>query len=100
MSVSPAAASWRAAAQQHVVGVVLAQHVVDQVGAEGDLAAGLLLARMPPLDQARNDRAVAEGALDQRAFGHPLLEIVAQDVDVEQLVDLARSARRPQVAMQ
>ena len=32
-------------AQQHVVGVVLAQHVVDQVGAEGDLAAGLLLAR-------------------------------------------------------
>ena len=32
-------------AQQHVVRVVLAQHVVDQVGAEGDLPAGLLLAR-------------------------------------------------------
>ena len=71
-------------AQQHVVGVVLAQHVVDQVGAEGDLAAGLLLARMAALDQARDHGAVAEGPLDQRALGHPLLEIVAQDVDVEQ----------------
>src|SRR5215207_235576 len=32
-------------AQEDVVGLVLAQRVVDQVGAEGDLAARLLLAR-------------------------------------------------------
>ena len=74
-------------AQEDVVGIVLAQHVVDQVGAEGNLAAGLLLAGMAPLDQAGDDSTVPEGALDQRALGHPLLEIVAEDVDGEQLID-------------
>ena len=88
MSVRPAAASGARSAQQDVVGIVLAQHVVDQVGAEGHLAAGLLLAGMAPLDQAGDHGTVAEGALDQRALGHPLLEIVAQDVDGEQLVDV------------
>jgi hypothetical protein len=31
---------------------MLAQHVVDQVGRDRDLAPGLALARMPALDQA------------------------------------------------
>ena len=39
--------------QQDVVGLVAAQHVVDQVGRDGHLPAALLLAGMAPLDQAR-----------------------------------------------
>src|SRR5260370_187963 len=45
-------------AQQDVVGLVLAQRVVDQVGAEGDLAARFLLAGKAPLDQAGDHRDV------------------------------------------
>ena len=67
--------------QQHVVRLVLAQHVVDQVRAEGDLPPGLLLARDAALDQPGDDGTVAEGPAHQRALGHPLLELVAQDVD-------------------
>ena len=43
--------------------------------------------RMAPLDQPGDDRAVAEGALHQRGFREPRVEIVAQHVLVEQLVE-------------
>ena len=71
-------------AQQHVVGLVAAQHVVDEVGGDRDLAAGFLLARETALDQAGDDRAVAKCALHQRRFGEPGFEIVAEHVFVEQ----------------
>ena len=82
-------------AQQHMVGSWRAQHVVDQVRVEGDLAAGLLLAGIAALDQPGDDRDVAEGALEHGRFGHPLLEIVAQHVLVEQLRDVCRRLQAP-----
>jgi hypothetical protein len=42
-----------------------AQHVIDEVGRHRHLPAALLLAGKAPLDQARDDGAVAEGALHQ-----------------------------------
>ena len=51
--------------QQDVVGLVAAQHVVDEVGRDGDLPPGLLLARMLPLDQPGDDGAVPERALQK-----------------------------------
>ena len=79
-------------AQQHVIGLVLAQHVVDQVGREQHLAAGFLLAGEAPRDQAGNDRAGAERALHQRGFGKPRLEIVAQHVRIEQRIEIEPAA--------
>ena len=63
---------------------MLAQHIVDQVGGERDLAARLLLSGKASFDQARNHRAGAEGPLHQRALGKPGIKIVAQHVLVEQ----------------
>ena len=80
MSRRPVRGVGAGGAQQHMVGLVLAQHVIDKVGRDGDLAARLLLSREPPLDQAGNDRAIAEHALHQRRFGKPGLQIVAQHV--------------------
>ena len=51
--------------QQQMVGLVAAQHVVDEVGREGDLPARLALARMVALDQPADHRDLAEGALQQ-----------------------------------
>ena len=53
-------------AQQQVAGLVLAQRVVDQIGVERDLAAGLLLAGDLALDQAGDHRDRAEGAAQHR----------------------------------
>ena len=71
--------------EQDVVGLVLAQHVVDQVGGDRHLPPGLLLAGMAALDQAGDDGADAEGALHQARLGEPGVEIVAEHVLVEQL---------------
>ena len=49
----PAGGVGAGGAEQHVVGFVLPQHVVDQVGTERHLPAGLLLSGMAALDQAR-----------------------------------------------
>src|SRR5205823_7650007 len=67
-------------AQQDVVGLVLAQRIVDQVGAEGDLAARLLLPRKAPLDQAGDYRHVAKRAPQHRRLVHPGFEVIAQHV--------------------
>ena len=75
--------------QKHMVGLVLAQHVVDEIGRDRDLPAGLLLARKAALDQPGDDRAMPEGALHQGGFGEPVLEIVAEHVLGEQVVEEA-----------
>ena len=72
-------------AQQDVVGLMLAQHVIDQVGRDRELAARFLLAGEAPLDQPGDDGAGAERALHQRRFGEPGFQVVAQHVLVEQL---------------
>ena len=41
-------------AQQHMIGLVLAQHVVDQIGREQDLAPCLFLAGEAARDQSRD----------------------------------------------
>ncbi len=48
--------------EQEVVGLVAAEHVVDEVGRKADLPARLLLARMVALDQPADHRDLAEGA--------------------------------------
>ena len=67
-------------AQQDVVGLMLAQHVVDEVGREQHLAARFLLAGEAARDQPRDQRAVAKGALHQRGFRQPCLKVVAEHV--------------------
>ena len=49
-------------AEQEVVGLVFAQHVVDEVGREADLAPDLALARVVALDQPADHRHFAERA--------------------------------------
>ncbi len=51
ISSRPVAASARAAQQQHVVRLMLAQHVVDEIGREQHLPPRLLLAGEAPRDQ-------------------------------------------------
>src|SRR5262245_64712112 len=56
-------------AQQHMVGLMLAQYVVDEIGGEQHLASAFLLAGEAARDQAGDQRAVTKGALHQRGFG-------------------------------
>ena len=79
--------------QQQMVGLVAAQHVVDQVGREGDLPAGLALARMVALDQPADHRHLAEGALQQVRALHPVDELVLEDVGREERGRIRRSDR-------
>src|SRR5262245_10071512 len=71
-------------AQEDVVGLVLAQHVVDEVGRDRYLAARFLLPREAALDQPGDDCASAERTLHQRGFVEPGFEVVAQHVLAEQ----------------
>jgi hypothetical protein len=64
-------------AEQNVVGLVLAEDVIDQVGGHGHLPSGLLLTGMTALDQTRDDGADAEGALHQARLCQPCVEVVA-----------------------
>ncbi len=89
----PVAASARAARKQHVVALVRAQHVVDQIGRDRDLAAGFFFAGKAAVDQAGDDGAVAERALHQRGFREPGLEIVTEHVLVEQKFEREVAAR-------
>ena len=66
--------------EQDMVGFVFPQHVIDQVGREGDLLAGLALARMLPLDQAADHGDLAKGAPQQMRILHPFDEFILQDV--------------------
>ena len=75
-------------AQQHVIGLMLAQHVVDEVGGEQHLPPRLLRADEAARDQPGDHRAGLEGALHQRRFGEPGFEIVAQHVGIEQRVEI------------
>ena len=81
--------------EQDVVRVVAAQHVVDEVGGDGDLAAGLLAARVAPLDQAGDDRAawrnvrfIRLDSASQASRSSPSMS------SVEQLREIERAARR------
>ena len=49
------------------------------------------------LDQAGDDGAIAEGALHQRGFGEPFLEVVAQHVLVEKLRERELAAPDAQI---
>src|SRR6478752_2900988 len=78
--------------EENMVGLMLAEHVVDQIGGDGHLPAGLLLPRMAALDQPRDDGTDAEGALHQARLGKPSIEIVAEHVLVEQSREVEPSA--------
>jgi hypothetical protein len=86
--------------QEDVVRFVGAQDVVDEIGRYGHLTARFFLARVPPLDQAGNDGAVAEGAFQQARFGEPGIEIVAENIFLEQGIerDPAGGKQQRQVA--
>ena len=71
-------------AHQQMVGLVAAQHVVDEVGREADLAPGLALAGMLALDQPADHRHLTEGALEQIRLLDPVDELVLKDVRGQQ----------------
>src|ERR1700730_15142493 len=48
-------------AQQNLFRLVRAQDVIDEVGRERTLPAGLLASRPPALDKTGDDRAITEG---------------------------------------
>ncbi len=74
--------------QENVVRVVPAQHVVDEIGRQGDLAPGLLAARMTTFDEAGDHRYLAERALHQVRLRQPRVEVVAEHILGEQLVEI------------
>ena len=57
MSSKPGGGIRARRAQQNMVGLVLAQHVVDEIGRDRELAAGFFLAGEAPLDQPGDDGA-------------------------------------------
>src|SRR5690606_23723434 len=63
-----------------MIRLMLAQHIVDEIGRKSDLPSRLLLPRIAPLDQARNDGAIPESALQQARLSKPCVEIVTQHV--------------------
>ncbi len=85
--------------EQHMVGLVLTQDIVDEIRGDRHLTAGLFLTRMTPLDQPRDNRANAERSLHQVRFRKPGVEIVAQHVLIEKLpqIETAASYRRAHV---
>ena len=66
--------------EQDVIGLVFLEHIIDQVGRERDLLAGLALPRLLAFDQPADDRHFAKSAAQQVAFGHPLDEFVGQNI--------------------
>src|SRR5262249_33285023 len=70
-------------AQQNMIRLMLAQHIVDEVGGNRELPARLLLARKTLFDQSGNDGAAAKRALHQRRFSKPRFQIVTKHVLVE-----------------
>ena len=66
--------------QQHMIGLIFAQHVVDQIGGKGHLLAGLALAGVLPVDQSADDGHLAEGAFQQGALLHPVGKLVVQNI--------------------
>ena len=69
---------------QQMLGLIFAQHVVDEVGREADLAAGLALARVLALDQPADHRDLAKSALEQLRLFDPLDEFLFEDVGRQQ----------------
>src|SRR5215203_4801316 len=67
-------------AQQQMIWLMFTQYIVDEIGRDRDLAAGLLRARIAARDQARDDGVVAESALHESRFRKPRLQVVAQHV--------------------
>ena len=59
-----------------VLRIVFHQHVIDQIGTEQDLAAGLHLAGVSTLNQTGNDRGVPEQPFEKRRVLKPFLELL------------------------
>ena len=72
-------------AQQQMLGLVAAQHVVDEVGREADLPPVLRLPGMLALDQPADHRHLAEGASSAGSeLLDPVDELLLEDVGREQ----------------
>src|SRR6476661_4768257 len=69
--------------QKNVVGLMLAQHVVDKVGGNRELAARFLLAGEAFFNQSGDDRTASKCALHQRRFREPGLQIVTKHILIE-----------------
>ena len=79
--------------KEDVVRLMAAQHIIDEVGREGDLTARLLGARLSALNKARNLGALLEGALHEEALIQPFFEVVAQHVLMEELFHIEPAQR-------
>jgi hypothetical protein len=67
-------------AQQQVIGLIFAEHVIDEVGREADLAPGLAFAGVLALDQPADHGNFAEGAFQEVAALDPFDELTLEDV--------------------
>ena len=70
--------------QKQVLGLVAAKNVIDKVGREAHLTAGLALAGVMTLDQPADDRDLPERILEQIALLDPIDELPFQYVGREQ----------------
>src|SRR5262245_65042666 len=70
-------------AQENMIRLMPAQHVIDKVSGNRELPARFFLAREPLFNQPGNDRAAAEGPFHQRRFSEPCFQIITKHVLVE-----------------
>ena len=81
--------------EQYMVGLVLAENVIDKIGREGHLFASLTLARMLALDQPGNHRHLAEGPAQQMRILHPIDKFVGQYIGREQRTRIIHRLQPP-----
>ena len=67
-----------------MIGLVFAQHVVDEIGREGHLLAGLALSGVLSLHQSADNGHFAERPAQQVRTLHPLDKLVLQDIGRQQ----------------
>ena len=76
--------------QQNMIGLMVAQDIIDQIRRERDLAAGLFLSRKAPLDQSGNHGTIAKSPLHEVTFSQPGIEIISHHVLGEQGLQIER----------
>ena len=81
--------------KKQMVGLIFAQHIVNQVSGKGHLPARLALAGMLPFDQSADDRHFAERAFKHVTCFHPVDEFVGQYVGGKQRVRVCDGFEAP-----
>ena len=78
-----------------MVGLVAAEHVIDEVGRDAQRPAALVLAGNGPLDQPADDRRLPKRPAQERRGRHPVRQFILQDLRAEQRRQPLRLLQRP-----